>query len=146
MKPYGRAWEWLLAFGAFLALLFGMLHLLAPPASLWAQGEPGVQVRRDIPYVRGLGADPHALSLDIHWRARRAPQPVMVYVHGGGWQTGDKARVHAKPTFFVGRGFAFVSVNYRLTPAVDFPVHAEDVARPVSEAVVAFFAALEADE
>ncbi len=66
--------------------------------------------------------------------------PVMVYVHGGAWQTGDKAHTAYKDELFTGRGWVFVSVNYRLSPdpsdpeagnRVMFPDHPRDVAEAV---------------
>jgi acetyl esterase/lipase len=54
--------------------------------------------------------------------------PVMIYVHGGGWRKGDKARVGNKPEFFNSKGWVFVSINYRLIPQVAFPENVGDVA------------------
>lgn len=59
-------------------------------------------------------------------------RPVMVYVHGGGWRRGDKGRVHSKAEYFGRLGYLFVSVNYRLTPEVQHPGHAQDVAAAVA--------------
>ena len=56
-------------------------------------------------------------------------------IHGGGWRTGDKANQsqrRQKATFFAGNGFVYVSVNYRLSPAVRHPAHVEDVAKALS--------------
>ncbi|MFH0878780.1 MAG: alpha/beta hydrolase, partial [Lentisphaerota bacterium] len=58
--------------------------------------------------------------------------PVLVYVHGGGWTTGDKSMVDSKAQAFNAAGFVFVSVNYRLSPAVIHPVHVQDVAAAVA--------------
>jgi acetyl esterase/lipase len=66
-------------------------------------------------------------KLDIYYPASGGPWPVLLYVHGGGWNEGDKAEG-------VGwrglneRGFLVVSINYRLA-AYDskFPVMIEDV-------------------
>ncbi|MFK7919432.1 MAG: alpha/beta hydrolase [Ilumatobacter sp.] len=43
--------------------------------------------------------------------------PAVVWVHGGGWQLGDKAtrETNVKAAYFVNEGYVFVSVNYRLT-------------------------------
>jgi acetyl esterase/lipase len=55
--------------------------------------------------------------------------PVMFWIHGGGWETGDKSDVAQKPQFFVDRGFVFVSVNYRLLPKVEMLDIFRDVAK-----------------
>lgn len=51
---------------------------------------------------------------------------------GRGWSEGDKAAVALKPEACFNRGYALVSVNYRLTPQAVFPAHAEDVAAAVA--------------
>ena len=57
--------------------------------------------------------------------------PVLIFVHGGAWRTGDKLnRNHSKKgLFFAKKGFLFVSINYRLSPQVQHPTHSEDVAK-----------------
>ena len=56
----------------------------------------------------------------------------MVYIHGGGWQRGDKRVVGRKASFFTGLGWVFVSVNYRLLPEGKHPANVEDVARAIA--------------
>ncbi len=42
--------------------------------------------------------------------------PVLVWIHGGGWETGDKSELPwSRVGPMVGRGFAVASINYRLT-------------------------------
>jgi acetyl esterase/lipase len=44
-------------------------------------------------------------------------RPIVVYVHGGGWRTGDKRNAIAdKVALFTGAGYLFASVDYRLSP------------------------------
>jgi acetyl esterase/lipase len=67
--------------------------------------------------------------LDVYgFRPGGARRPVMVYVHGGGWQMGDKRfGMQDKPRFFNAMGHVFVSVNYRLArpglPVGKRPMH-----------------------
>jgi acetyl esterase/lipase len=68
-------------------------------------------------------------SLDIYAPPNAKNLPVLFWIHGGGWQTGDKADVKSKPKAFVEKGFVFVSVNYRLTPDVDMGTLTRDVAK-----------------
>lgn len=50
--------------------------------------------------------------LDV-WRAESAtPTPVVFHIHGGGWVTGDKARV-ANLERYLAAGITVVSINYR---------------------------------
>ena len=55
--------------------------------------------------------------------------PVVFWIHGGGWQTGDKTSVQLKPRVFAERDFVFVSTNYRLLPHVEMGVLIRDVAK-----------------
>jgi arylformamidase len=55
--------------------------------------------------------------------------PVVFWIHGGGWQVGDKTDVQIKPRVFTDRGFVFVSTNYRLLPNVEMDVLIRDVAK-----------------
>ena len=55
--------------------------------------------------------------------------PVVFWIHGGGWQTGDKSMVALKPKAFVDAGFVFVSINHRLLPTVEMSAITGDVAR-----------------
>lgn len=69
-----------------------------------------------------------AQRLDLYQPVGVKDAPIMVYVHGGGWKRGDKRAVGEKVKFFIGRGWVFVSVNYRLLPEGRHPVNVNDVA------------------
>lgn len=91
----------------------------------------GVKQYPNLRYAEVPGVDPKLLSLDVYAPAAGQGHPVMVMVHGGGWQKGDKAHPNigpAKARFFVPLDFVFVSVNYRLSPGVTHPAHVQDVA------------------
>jgi arylformamidase len=95
---------------------------------LCAADDASVPVKRDIPY-----ADPplERQVLDVYAPTGARDLPVVVWIHGGGWQTGDKSSVQVKPKAFVGKGFVFVSVNYRLLPQVVMGDIIRDVAKSV---------------
>src|SRR5688500_1112072 len=67
--------------------------------------------------------------LDIYAPDDAKNLPVVFWIHGGGWQTGDKTSVQLKPRVFTERGFVFVSTNYRLLPQVEMGVLIRDVAK-----------------
>lgn len=82
------------------------------------------QITRDVPY-----ATAHARQvLDVYAPAGAKNLPVVFWIHGGGWQTGDKSMVALKPKAFMDAGMVFVSINHRLLPAVDMGTIARDVA------------------
>jgi acetyl esterase/lipase len=84
--------------------------------------------KADIPYV----ASPDPLQkLDIYAPPNATNAPVVVWIHGGGWQTGDKTEVCEKPRLFTDKGMIFVSVNYRMLPQVDMLELFKDVAKSI---------------
>ncbi|HEY1171510.1 MAG TPA: alpha/beta hydrolase [Verrucomicrobiae bacterium] len=70
--------------------------------------------------------------LDIYAPKEAKNLPVIFWIHGGGWQGGDKTSVQLKPQAFVGKGFVFVSTNYRLLPQVEMDVIIRDVAKSLA--------------
>src|SRR5580658_8878842 len=72
-------------------------------------------VHRDLPY-----AEPNSewQTLDVYAPAEGTDHAIVFWIHGGGWETGNKSEVQAKPQAFVDHGFVFVSTNYRLFPKV----------------------------
>lgn len=84
------------------------------------------EMKRSIPYVEN-GHARHVL--DIYTPAGAKNLPVVFWIHGGGWQTGDKANVQEKPAWFTKKGFVFVSINHRLLPDVEMEVLVRDVAK-----------------
>jgi len=71
----------------------------------------------DIPYVEN-GHERHVLDIYTPEQPAEKSLPVMFWIHGGGWQAGDKSDVALKPKILTERGFVFVSTNYRLLPEV----------------------------
>src|SRR5262245_3461152 len=104
-----------------MRLISTLLVLLAVVTGARAQ-----DVKRNIPYVE----KGHELqALDVYSPADAKNLPVVFWIHGGGWQTGDKKDVQVKPKAFTEKGFVFVSINYRLLPSVDMATLTRDVAK-----------------
>jgi acetyl esterase/lipase len=95
--------------------------------SVWCLAPASAQeIKRNIPYV----VNGHERQvLDIHAPANARNLPVVFWIHGGGWQAGDKSDVKLKPQWFMDKGFVFVSTNYRLLPSVDMGTLIRDVAK-----------------
>jgi len=81
----------------------------------------------DIPY----GPDP-LQSLDLFLPTAPTAAPMVLFIHGGGWSAGDKWRDVAAGDRLTREGFVTALANYRLSPAVQHPTHAQDVARAVA--------------
>jgi arylformamidase len=84
------------------------------------------EVKRDIPYTKN--AEKRQV-LDVYAPPHAKGLPVVFWIHGGGWQAGDKSDVQIKPQWLTDKGFVFVSANYRLLPAVDMGTIVRDVAK-----------------
>ena len=92
----------------------------------------GLIVKRDIRYRETPGVEANLQSLDIYAPKDAKNLPVMIYIHGGGWQRGDKAAVGSKPAYFCSRGWVFVSLNYRFVPEVDLLTQLQDSADAIA--------------
>jgi arylformamidase len=89
-----------------------------------------------VAYDNIVGVNPNLLSLDIYNEGITANAPVVVWVHGGGWQTGDKSNgMEFKESMCKDLGYILVSINYRLTgdgSGVQHPIHVQDVAKAIA--------------
>jgi len=93
---------------------------------------PDARVERDVAY----GGDPQQ-RMDVYIPAQAHDAPVILLVHGGGWQRGDKAMnnvVQNKLTGWVPRGFVLISVNYPMLPKTDPVQQARSVAQALAYA------------
>jgi arylformamidase len=100
--------------------------LLQSSLALAAAQAAAPVVHRDLPYA---GTTNEKQTLDVYSPAEGTGHPIVFWIHGGGWQHGDKSEVDNKPPAFVDKGFVFVSTNYRLFPGVTPKVITEDVAK-----------------
>lgn len=86
------------------------------------------KVHRDLAYA---GPKNERQTLDVYAPTEGKNHPVIVWIHGGGWQRGDKTDIQTKPRAFVDQGFVFVSTNYRFVPTVTIKQMAGDVAKAI---------------
>jgi acetyl esterase/lipase len=67
--------------------------------------------------------------LDLYSPADTAgASPLLLFVHGGVWSGGDKAQFAWLGRRLARQGLSVAVANYRLSPAVRHPAHAQDVA------------------
>lgn len=104
-----------------MRLVTTLLAVLALSTSATAQ-----DLKANIPYVE-KGHERQVL--DVYTPAGARDLPVVFWIHGGGWQAGDKKDVQIKPKVFTEKGFVFVSTNYRLLPSVEMGEIVRDIAR-----------------
>lgn len=82
--------------------------------------------KKDIPYDNGGDA---RQKVDVYAPEGARGLPVVFWIHGGGWQVGDRTEIQLKPQAFVEKGFVFVSTGYRLLPNVEMQTIFQDVAK-----------------
>ncbi|OWP61491.1 alpha/beta hydrolase [Hymenobacter amundsenii] len=116
-----------------LPALFCTVLLLAVAAE-YAAARPSHRTA-DVAYVpatdSAFSAERHLLDVYAPKMQSARPYPVVVFIHGGNWNSGSKSLYS-----FVGRrlakqGVVAVVINYRLSPQVRVPQMADDCARAV---------------
>lgn len=104
------------------ALLLSIFFPFVQPVS--GQGvPPNTKAWRDLEYVPGGG---HQRSLDLYVPERKADAklPLVIWIHGGAWRSGDKTGDQA--LWLLREGFATASINYRPSGEAHFPAQIED--------------------
>ncbi|MGE0434736.1 MAG: alpha/beta hydrolase fold domain-containing protein [Planctomycetota bacterium] len=133
----------LMLFAATTGMVFGL-----PPAPGHAQDDPTPRAQpvRECPPPDDLKWQPRTgtddgtrvardlnyrptQTLDIYLPAGTGPHPVLLWLPGGAWTTGDKS--NDPPTLMLQYGFAVVSINYRKLPQAAMPDQIRDVTAAV---------------
>jgi len=87
-----------------------------------------IAVHRDIGYAP-TGARHHRLDVYRPQRQSGAPQPIVLYVHGGGFRILSKDTHWVMGFAFARAGYLVFNISYRLAPRYPFPAAVEDCAR-----------------
>ncbi len=87
-----------------------------------------VETHKDIRYRTDADSDKDRHTLDVYCPKGAKNFPVVLFVHGGSWESGNKSIYAGFGEIFAKQGIGFVICNYRLTPKVKHPGHIEDVA------------------
>ena len=102
---------------------FGRRMAEPPPQPLLE----GVEVIRDIEFTRTPNGP---LLLDIYKPADAspsAPLPVVMFMYGGGWMTGNRHQLKFfRGQEYVRHGYALVAIEYRSSEAAIFPAQIHD--------------------
>ena len=85
------------------------------------------------PDIANEAYGPHKHNVLDLWKAKSAaPTPLVVFIHGGGFSSGNKEELNlAMLTSLLAKGISVMSINYRLTPETFFPGHYLDCARSI---------------
>jgi acetyl esterase/lipase len=77
--------------------------------------------------VLRFGEESHQALIWFAPKERPKDLPVVLFVHGGGWQHGDASWHRFVGRAFASSGFAALVTGYRLAPAFRFPAPLEDL-------------------
>ncbi len=109
---------------------------VGPPSSVTLPAVPissNVEVLGGISYTEGspaegsnIDADKH--KLDLYLPRDKKKFPVLVFVHGGAWRTGDRSQYEALGERFARAGVGVAIPSYRLMPRSPHPAQIEDLA------------------
>ena len=119
MSAPPRAILWLLI---TLGLAIPLYVALAQPGPFAAPRVPkNATVHRDLPYV----TNGHVRQkLDLYLPKDGKNLPLIINIHGGAFRAGSKEM--GVPLDYLARGYAVVSINYRLSQHALFPAQIED--------------------
>ena len=70
--------------------------------------------------------------VDVTRRDEAKAQPVVIFLHGGVWQLGDRTQYRHIGLAFARQGFVTVTASYRLAPKHRWPAQIEDAAAVVA--------------
>jgi acetyl esterase/lipase len=132
-KPRRRWLVWtlavlaLLGVGAFLlyrqALATEAVAMLDTADRILHGGDGTI---REVAAVR-YGSDPaQKLEMFLPAVAAKGPLPIIVFIHGGGWRSGDPHDYRFIARALAPQGYAVVLAGYRLYPKARYPGMLED--------------------
>jgi pectinesterase len=68
------------------------------------------------------------LKLDLFFpNSSEEPIPIVIFIHGGGWRSGDKSFQHPLANEVALQGFLCATIEYRLSPEAKYPAAVLDI-------------------
>ncbi len=83
----------------------------------------GVKLERDISYIPN-GDEAQRLDIYLPEKATEKPLPLVVHIHGGGWQGGSK--FPCPVANMAAKGYVVASIEYRFSQKALFPAQIQD--------------------
>ncbi len=83
------------------------------------KGDKKVEKKAPVPAIPPTAANvsygPHPRNVLDFWQAKSdKPTPLVFFIHGGGWQGGDKSGYYGAVKTFLDKGISVATINYRL--------------------------------
>jgi acetyl esterase/lipase len=86
-----------------------------------------VEVKKDMAYHNPADDEPKH-KLDLYLPRDKGPFPVLLFIHGGAWKSGDRSQYPSVANRFAKEGIAVAVMSYRLAPEHKHPAQIEDAA------------------
>ena len=68
------------------------------------------------------------LKLDLFFPDEsKKPLAIVIFIHGGGWRSGDKSFQHPLASKVASKGFLCTTIEYRLSPEAKYPAAVQDI-------------------
>jgi len=117
-----------------LGMALAISLALAPPG--FAQTATSVEriVNKGVSIGGGYRVDIHAPATTKprgFFRVRKKA-PIIIYVHGGGWIKGSRAKIYNLDKYATSRGYMLVSIDYRPVPRTNIDGQVNDVVRSIN--------------
>jgi len=87
--------------------------------------KPNVQIESNLIY-KSIGE--RNLKLDLFFpNSSEKPIPIVIFIHGGGWRSGDKSFQHPLANEVASQGYLCATIEYRLSPEAKYPAAVQDI-------------------
>lgn len=90
----------------------------------------GMIIHRNLVYTQHGQRSLHADVIYLKTPSQR-PLPVIIFIHGGGWRSGNKSMEHPLAFEMARRGYASVCVEYRLSIEAQYPAAVQDIIKAI---------------
>lgn len=127
VQPCVQAWFIGRGLPQRLEAQFGRAAIQGPAFSV-----PGLFRRSAEPVPKTTWTFSGDLQLDFYAALGRSPAPCVIFIHGGGWDNGDRDEIPLFNCWLAGRGYAVAAISYRLAPGATWPAQRDDVAAAVA--------------
>lgn len=105
---------------AVAAVMGGKVELISPPTSI----PDTVLETKGIEYGN---VDGRSLELDLYLpKNTTTPVPGLIFIHGGGWEQGQRSDYLYYTVRFAERGYAAATISYRFSQEALFPAAVQD--------------------
>jgi acetyl esterase/lipase len=110
-------------FALSLVAMLGLILTLAPAVGRTSAADYRVTVRSELAYAEHDGVK---LVGDLYLPRRRAGIPILVAIHGGGWQAGNRGFYQNWGPMLARNGYGLFSIEYRLGKPGAYPAAVYD--------------------